>query len=91
MVFTFPSANLGRTPGVGSKGKAALTHHVIFEIGNFGSPYWNVESLVQCFKIIVKRASSLHPPSLFLQTLLVLLVRKSRRENKEFREEKQTL
>lgn len=64
--------------------KQLLTHHVIFEIGDFGSPYWDVKSLVQCFKIIVKRASFF---LLFLQTLSLLLVRKSRGKNKEFRKE----
>lgn len=64
--------------------KQLLTPYVVFEIGDFGRPYWDVKSLVQCFKIIVKRASFF---LLFLQTLSALLVRKSRRKNKEFRKE----
>lgn len=63
----FPSANLWVEPQVlVQNSKQLLTHHVVFEMGDFGSPYWNVKSLVQCFKITVKRASSF---LLFLQTL----------------------
>lgn len=47
--FLFPQQTWVELKALAQNSKQLLTHHINFEIGDFGTPYWNVKSFVQRF------------------------------------------